>query len=53
MLKKEKENSGLLALGAGQLAKCKDRVETVTCCCLSALCGSEEGTLSWSGEKEQ
>lgn len=36
MLKKQKENSGLLALVAGRLAKCRDRAQTVTCC-LSSL----------------
>ena len=40
MLKKQKENSGLLALGVGQLAKWRDGAETVTGC-LSSLCDGE------------
>lgn len=40
MLKKQNENSGLLALGAMQLAKWWDGAETVTCC-LFSLCHGE------------
>lgn len=49
MLKKQKENSGLLAPGAGQLAKWRDGAETVTCC-LSSLSDGEVKRERRAGE---
>lgn len=49
MLKKQKENSGSLAPGAGQLAKWRDGAETVTRC-LSSLCDGEVKRERRAGE---